>query len=206
MFDEYLNQLNKVKLLSKEEEKKLWVDFKDKGDKLARQKLIISFQPLVFKLVNQFTVLKDMKMDLIQEATVGLIDAIDSYDYHRGTPFTTYAVYFIKGRIIDFIKKGIRKEVVPLDLVNNMSILSQFKLSNLEQKVEKNLLVDRIKEEIATLPDKERHIMNEFCIRDRKADQVADEMNISLSYLYRLQKKAIKRIRGRMSRFINQWT
>ncbi len=208
MINEYLKQLKKIKLLSPDEEASLWERYKDKDDFQARQKLITSYQPLIFKLANQFSVQEHVKMDLIQEGAVGLIDAVDSFDHQKGVRFTTYAVHHIRGRIIDHLNQGIGSEAVSLDNRNmGLTLLEKLDLGTelLEQLVEKKYLINQIQQVISELPDKERQIIREVYFMDRKPGTVAAEMEMSLSYLYRLRKRAVKRIRGKLSRFIQRW-
>lgn len=65
---DYLKELRKVKTLDHEEEQALWTAFKERGDEEARQRLIESYQPLVFKQAAPFAQL-DCALDLIQEGT-----------------------------------------------------------------------------------------------------------------------------------------
>ena len=72
--DRYIAELNKIKLLEYREEQELWRQYKDQGSTQARSCLIESYQPLVFKTAQDFLALDNI-MDIIQEGTVGLIEA-----------------------------------------------------------------------------------------------------------------------------------
>ena len=194
-----MKQLNQVELLSPEEEKELWQKFKKNNDSQARQKLIRSYQPLVFKLVKQHSNSGQIKMDLIQEGTVGLISAVDRYDYTKGVKFSTFAVYHIKGRIKNFLEQGVSIDSISL---NQMRLLERLDLNDqlLEKLVEKKVLKEKIEKIISALPWKEKKIIRQMYIEDKPANSVAAELDITPSYLYRLRKKAIQRIRGKISR------
>ncbi|MFW6034619.1 MAG: sigma-70 family RNA polymerase sigma factor [Halothermotrichaceae bacterium] len=194
--EEYLKQIKKQDLLSRKEEKELWLLYKEESDMNARQHLIQSYQPLVFKMVKQFTDNSQLMMDLIQEGNLGLIDAVDSFKIELEVNFSTFAQYHIRGRILNFLKNGIQVE----PLIN-------YKLAEdtLDEKVEKNHLIDKVQNTILDLPVKEQKVINELYFANKNAKTIAAEMNISLSYLYRLQKKAVKRIRGKLSCFIKHW-
>ena len=101
---DYLKELRKVKTLDLEEEQALWAAFKERGDEGARQRLIESYQPLVFKQAAPFAQL-DCALDLIQEGTVGLIEAAERYDHTRGVAFSLFAVHRIRGRMMDFLRR-----------------------------------------------------------------------------------------------------
>ena len=87
MLRKYLAELNKIEVLSLEEERQLWKQEKE-GDEDAHQKLICAYQPLVFKTAMQFHMPEDILMELIQEGTVGLLEASETYDYTKGVAFS----------------------------------------------------------------------------------------------------------------------
>jgi len=69
---EYLKELQKVALLTPEDEHRLWHQYRVQGDVDSRLRLIEAYQPLVFKLVMQIRPPDVMLMDMLQEGTVGL--------------------------------------------------------------------------------------------------------------------------------------
>lgn len=191
----YLKEISKYNILAPEEEEKLWNNYKNKGCSDSRQELIKSYQPLVFKIVKQLCSNKEIVMDLIQEGNVGLIDAVDSFDPERGTKFLSFAVYHIRGRVLDYLKTGTSL------LLDKEQIYHDY----LEEAVESKYALDKIKTIISELPLKEKAIIEGIYLADKKADLLAAEMGISLSYLYRLQKKGIRRLRGKLSNFMKNW-
>jgi len=191
----YDRELKKIRLLTAHQEHDLWVSYKEKNNPEARQELIRYYQPLVFKLVKQYCPDRDLMLDLIQEGNIGLIDAVDSFDHLREIKFSTFATYHIRGRIIDFLKKGINVE----------PFLAERSMMVTENKVEKNYLLEKVYKVMESLPLKEQKILKELYLGSKEPQLVATEMGISLSYLYRLQKKAVKRVRGKLARFIQQW-
>ena len=62
-----------------------------------------------------------------------------------------------------------------------------------------------ILEAMARLPQKERIVLEEVYLSGGAVDNVADELNLSTSRIYRLQKTGIRRIRGMMARFMQHW-
>ncbi len=191
----YLKEISKLNILSPDEEMELWDQYKKKGNIESRQELIKSYQPLVFKLAKQINSDQGMIMDLIQEGNIGLIDAVDSFDPERGTKFTTFALYHIRGRILDYLDRGVRPPLY------DDGISAEY----LERIVENKFAFDKVKNILKELPIKEQNIIEGIYLADKKADLLAAEMDISLSYLYRLQKKAIRRLRGKLSNFIKNW-
>lgn len=85
-------------LLSAEEERQLAKRI-EKGDMEARRRLIECNLRLVAHYVNKLTVEERHRDDLIQEGNVGLIIAVDKFDWRKGTKFSTYATWWIRQRI-----------------------------------------------------------------------------------------------------------
>ena len=112
--EEYLHELNKVKILEPEEEALLWQQYRQKEDMAARRRLIEAYQPLVFKLAMPYRSMECI-MDIIQEGTVGLIEAAETYQPEKAVAFSFYAAYRIRGRIINFLKQEGRADVAILD-------------------------------------------------------------------------------------------
>lgn len=87
----------------------LWEKWKKLGDIEAKKDLIENYLPLVDYVTNRMSmglpknVLKD---DLVSHGVMGLIDAIDKFDYERGLQFETYASWRIRGSIIDSLRQG----------------------------------------------------------------------------------------------------
>lgn len=105
MLDSYLAELEKIKLLSPEEERALWQAYKEHDDESARTALIEHYQPLVFReAMAYYRVVPDV-MDCVQEGTVGLIEAVERFDYAKGVAFSLYAVHRVRGRILDYLRK-----------------------------------------------------------------------------------------------------
>ena len=111
---EYMKELRKVKTLDRAQEAKLWAAFKERGDEEARQRLIESYQPLVFKQAMPYRALPGI-MDVIQEGTVGLIEAVERYDPARGVAFSLFAVHRIRGRMADFLRKEGASDIACMD-------------------------------------------------------------------------------------------
>ena len=112
--EEYLKELEKVELLPLEEEKRLWQAFKECGERAARQRLIEAYQPLVFKTALPWRASENI-MDIIQEGTVGLIEAAESFDWQRGVAFSLFAVHRIRGRMRNYLQKEGKSAVACMD-------------------------------------------------------------------------------------------
>ena len=113
---EYLEALQQIHILSFDEEAALWEKWQQEGDDASRKLLIESYQPLVFKTAMSFQVSTELKMDLIQEGTVGLIEAAERFDVKRGVAFSLFAVHRIRGRMLNYLEKEGRQTVASIDL------------------------------------------------------------------------------------------
>jgi len=101
----YLNDINRYPLLSQEEELDLAKRLRE-GDREAAEKLITSNLRFVVKVANEYRSYGLRLMDLIQEGNIGLMLAVKKFDHHKGYRLITYAVWWIKARIQEFIIKN----------------------------------------------------------------------------------------------------
>lgn len=206
--DRYISELNKVRLLDYAEEQELWKKYKEEDSQQARSKLIESYQPLVFKTAEAFLKL-DNVMDVIQEGTVGLIEAVEGYDYTRGVAFSIFAVHRIRGRMYNFLKKEGRADIACLESDSSdrqfgLELLTDTGMPVPEQ-VELQEASRRVKSAMDRLPEKEYMVLNRIYVGCQEAAQVAQQLHVSTSHIYRLQKSGVRRVRGMLSRFMHQW-
>ena len=207
MLQSYLEELRKTKLLEPKEEQLLWERVAE-GDVEAHQKLMVAYQPLVFKLAIGFQLQESETMELVQEGMVGLLEAAENYDYTRGVAFSVFATFRIKGRMLDYLKKT-NSGVLYLegDLGSGLTLgetLASGQVSPTEY-AERQLLHDKVTQALDRLPEKEQKVITGMYIEDRPAQDVAEAIDISLGHVYRLQKKGVRRIRGMLSRFIHDF-
>ena len=207
MLQSYLEELRKTKLLEPKEEQLLWERVAE-GDVDAHQKLMVAYQPLVFKLAIGFQLQESETMELVQEGMVGLLEAAENYDYTRGVAFSVFATFRIKGRMLDYLKKT-NSGVLYLegDLGSGLTLgetLASGQVSPTEY-AERQLLHDKVTQALGRLPEKEQKVITGMYLEDRPAQAVAEAIDISLGHVYRLQKKGVRRIRGMLSRFIHDF-
>ncbi len=206
----YVEELKKIKTLDLATEQGLWQAYKDGDDREARRILIESYQPLVFKQAMQFR-LMDNIMDIVQEGTIGLIEAVENYDYQRGAAFSLYAVHRIRGRMLNFVKKEGCADVACID-----GIAGSYERAGIEaelvdlapslpEQAEHSLLSQQLQGALARLPQKERLVINSVYIEQKEVKTVAAALEVSTSHIYRLQKTGLRRIRGMMSKFMQHW-
>jgi RNA polymerase primary sigma factor len=113
----YLHEISKIDILSREEEQKLaekvW-----KGDEEARGKMIAANLRLVVNVAKRFMGRGMAFMDLIEEGNLGLIRAVEKFDYKRGFRFSTYATWWIRQTINRAIMNQGRTVRVPVHMMD----------------------------------------------------------------------------------------
>lgn len=205
MIQDYLAELSKISLLSQEQERLLWTKYKIENSREARGQIIESYQPLVYKIASRITCHEGLIFDLIQEGTVGLIEAAESYDFQYGVHFSTFASRRIRGRMIDYLRR-IRFDQDALEVAVSEDAFEDFLTRvadqevNVEEEVTNSIINEQVKLAISRLSPKEQKVINDLYLLDKEPSATAKEMNISLSYFYKLQKKALQRLRGMLAK------
>lgn len=97
----YMKDVRKYRLLTDKEERMLFYKYKN-GDIKSREMLINHNQRLVISIVRSFPIDNQYFLPLIQEGNIGLIKAIDTFDYDLGYKLSTYASYHIKSNIYKY--------------------------------------------------------------------------------------------------------
>ena len=115
IFQEYLDEIKQVELLSREEEKRL-ANLACHGDIEARNKLVLANQRLVINIASKYLGRGLDYLDLIQEGNMGLMEAANNFNPHRGFKFATYATWWIKHMITRAIMYKAKNIKVPVHL------------------------------------------------------------------------------------------
>lgn len=102
----YLEQIKKFPVLTEEEEQKLIYDFQTKGDLISAQKLITSHLRLAAKIALTYRRYGLPMSDVISEANLGLMQAVKKFDMNKKVRLATYAIWWIKAQINDYILKS----------------------------------------------------------------------------------------------------
>ena len=208
MLQKYLTELKKIKMLSPEEERELWIREED-GDEAAHQKLTSSYQPLVFKTAVQFHMPEEITLELIQEGMVGLLEAVESYDYTKGVAFSLYAVHRIRGRMCDFMNREFSRDELSLDreTAEGWSLAEFIPGLQLlpEEVVERHAVSDRVSQAIDRLPQKEKQVLQGIFLENKTPSVLAADIKVTPGHIYRLEKQGVRRIRGMLSRFMRDF-
>ena len=104
----YLHEVRRYPLLEREEERALAERYYEDGDHEAAKRLVTGNLRLVVKIAQQYRRAWVNVMDLIQEGNIGLGEAVKRFDPYRGVRFSSFARYWIRALILQFILKNFR--------------------------------------------------------------------------------------------------
>lgn len=131
----YLKEIGEYPLLSKEEEIKL-AERAAKGSQKAREMLINSNLRLVVYVAKRYEGRGMSFLDMIQEGNLGLIKAVEKFDYTKGYKFSTYATYWIKQAISKAIMEQSRNIRIPINVIERISAIRKIE-KEYQQKFER---------------------------------------------------------------------
>ena len=197
--------------LSKEEEETLVIK-SNEGDINARNKLIEHNIRLVVFLSKKYENSSYDLEDIVSIGTIGLIKGVKTYKIDKNIKLATYASRCIENEILMFLRKNKRRkmEISFEDSINLDSDGNELHLEDVlgteEDIVEKEYenKVDKIvlSKEIELLPKRDKEIMTlRYGLKGSKEytqKEVADKLNISQSYISRIEKKCIKRLKTKI--------
>ena len=118
----YLKEIGKVPLLSAEEEIEL-AKRMENGDEAAKKRLAEAYLRLVVSIGKRYVGLGMLFLDLIQEGNLGLIKAVEKFDYRKGYKFSTYATWWIRQAITRAIADQARTIRIPVHMVETINKL-----------------------------------------------------------------------------------
>ncbi len=158
----YLKEIGKVPLLLPDEEIEIAKRI-ELGDEMAKSRLIESNLRLVVSIAKKYLNRGMYVLDLIQEGNMGLIKAVDKFDYRKGYKFSTYATWWIRQAITRSIADQARTIRVPVHMVetiNRMNRIQRNMLQTLgrqptpeELAVEMNIGLDKVREILKVAQD-----------------------------------------------------
>jgi len=153
----YLKEIGKVPLLSAEEEIELAIRM-EKGDKEAKKRLAEANLRLVVSIAKRYVGRGMLFLDLIQEGNLGLIKAVEKFDYEKGFKFSTYATWWIRQAITRAIADQARTIRIPVHMVETINKLIRVS-RQLLQELGREPMPEEIAKEMNMSVDKVREIM-----------------------------------------------
>mgnify|MGYP003289232797 CR=1 FL=1 len=206
--------LSYPKPLDAKEEETLFAEFRE-GNRQARDKLIEHNLRLVAHIVKKYSQPERDNEDLLSIGTVGLIKAVDSFDGAKGIRLGTYAARCIENELLMFFRAGKKtaKEVYLYDPIgtdkegNAISLLEiivaeEEDYTDRYERKEKLSVLPRLL--AAKLEEREREIIalryGLYGGKELTQREIADRLDISRSYVSRIEKKALRKLREEYER------
>lgn len=152
----YLKEIGKVPLLSPEEEIILAKRI-EKGDKEARKKLAESNLRLVVSIAKRYRNRGMLFLDLIQEGNLGLLKAVEKFDYRKGYKFSTYATWWIRQAITRGLSEQSRTIRIPVHMVETINKVER-RTRKLTQEMGRKPTPEEIGEEVGLSSDEIRYV------------------------------------------------
>jgi RNA polymerase primary sigma factor len=153
----YLKEIGKIPLLTPEEEIELAKRI-EKGDKEAKRRLAEANLRLVVSIAKRYVGRGMLFLDLIQEGNLGLIKAVEKFDYRKGYKFSTYATWWIRQAITRAIADQARTIRIPVHMVETINKLIRVS-RQLLQELGRDPTPEEIAEEMEMPVEKVREIM-----------------------------------------------
>ena len=193
--------------LSEEEENK-YIELLQKHDQEARNKLIEHNLRLVAHIVKKFDALEASQDDLISIGTIGLIKGIDSYNPSKNIKITTYVAKCIENEILMYFRSNKKNQntislndTIGIDKDGDEISLIDIIPSNEEDtfnKVFKEINIESLHKYLNILNKREKEIIIEryglFNNKELTQKEIASKLNISRSYVSRIEKRALTKL------------
>ncbi len=153
----YLKEIGRVDLLSADEEIELAKRI-EQGDEEAKRRLAEANLRLVVSIAKRYVGRGMLFLDLIQEGNMGLIKAVEKFDYDKGFKFSTYATWWIRQAITRAIADQARTIRIPVHMVETINKLIRVQ-RQLLQDLGREPSPEEIAEEMDLTPEKVREIL-----------------------------------------------
>ncbi|PSL41200.1 RNA polymerase primary sigma factor [Planomicrobium soli] len=153
----YLKEIGRVDLLKAEEEVRL-AKLIEQGDEEAKKRLAEANLRLVVSIAKRYVGRGMLFLDLIQEGNMGLIKAVEKFDYSKGFKFSTYATWWIRQAITRAIADQARTIRIPVHMVETINKLIRVQ-RQLLQDLGREPSPEEIGEEMDLQPEKVREIL-----------------------------------------------
>lgn len=206
-FVSYVKNQSFPQPLSPKEEAK-YIQLMQEGDEEARNKLIEHNLRLVAHLVKKFENTGEDMEDLISIGTIGLIKGVESFSTGKGTKLATYAARCVENEILMHLRalKKVKKDVSLHDPIgqdkegNEISLIDilEAENENVIEYIQLNMEISKIEQYFSILDSREREVVvYRYGLNDQDEmtqREIAKKLNISRSYVSRIEKRALMKI------------
>ena len=154
---QYLKEIGRIPLLDAEQEKTL-AERMLNGDESAKEKLVESNLRLVVSIAKKYLGRGMYFLDLIQEGNLGLMKAVEKFDYTKGYKFSTYATWWIRQAITRAIADQARTIRIPVHMVETIHKVTKYS-RQMQQELGREPTAEEIGEKIGLSADRVRDIL-----------------------------------------------
>jgi RNA polymerase sigma factor (sigma-70 family) len=203
---------SKLKTLSNDEMNSLLLKIKDK-DMQAREKMIQGNIKLVLSVLKRFNDKKETIDDLFQVGCIGLMKAIDRFDYEKGYKTISYSVWWIKQAILEALKErtGIEGESLPQDYEKQNSLNDdEYTVDNIvkDEYIDYSTIDDVKTDELKSiiidlidcLTEREKYVISEyFGLESKKCltlEDIGSNIGLTKERVRQIKEKALKKLRS----------
>ena len=196
-------------ILSREEEYELAVQAAN-GNAKARKLLILSNIPYAIKYSRSFRGYNFDDDDLVQIGLIGLIDAVDKFDFEKGFRIITYAKNWIRKEIMDAAGKSLKNPACPINRNDDPEFDEEAFLSSLcdnskntvEEECINNEMTVRVKEALASLPSKQADILTRHYGLTYKEPQsfneIAESYGLTKARIHQIEQQAFSTLKNEL--------
>lgn len=207
---DYFKDINNLSPLSREEERSLWEKYKKDNDISARNKIIKSNLKFVAREAKKYIGMGLSYSELIAEGNLGLIKAIDKFDYEKGYKTISYSVWWINQNILEALKKrniingdeiepsekfDEDDEITDDDNVVNEKYVDSFNFDNLKRNDESSV----VKNLMGSLTEREKQVVTDYFGLDSKDEMTLEEigkkMGLTKERIRQIKESALKKLR-----------
>lgn len=196
-------------ILSREEEYELAVQAAN-GNAKARKLLILSNIPYAIKYSRSFRGYNFDDDDLVQIGLIGLIEAVDKFDFEKGFRIITYAKNWIRKEIMDAAGKSLKNPACPINRNDDPEFDEEAFLSSLcdnskntvEEECINNEMTVRVKEALASLPSKQADILTRHYGLTYKEPQsfneIAESYGLTKARIHQIEQQAFSTLKNEL--------
>jgi RNA polymerase primary sigma factor len=144
----YLNEIRTIKPLTREEERQAFIDWKENGNEESKIKIVKANQKFVVSVAKKYGNSENI-LDLISEGNIGLLNAMENFDYNCGVKFISYAVHYIR-RNVSLFKIAQEPVIKKTNLIKTHFLINKIRnqfLQKNEREITNEELIEILRKE-----------------------------------------------------------